>query len=412
MVNRRSGLGYENGESSNPNPDLTQVMQALVAALNSNRQNHDNGPMNRTRAMNEFCKRRPPTFHGDTNPIVAETWLKEVKVILDTLKITRDGDRVALAAYQLKGEARYWWDLMEATHDIAAMTFAQFETLFLDKYFPTPIRLAKEQEFMTLKQGTMIVTQYAAKFEELSRYASDAVTTEDKKPRRFEWGLTTARRTVVAQTFATYTDVVKCALRLESEEADFKTRWRKATSSTGGPIRTQTSNNNHGPYPIKPPNPLRSNQSWETATPGHGEPHRGGQEITTVRCYNCQAMGHIRRNCPQPQKRRDGNFGQAGFVKQNIGGPSQQQIGHNQGKQPIGYQPSTGGRIFALQTKEQEQDPSVIQGTLLLYSTCVQAMLDSRASHSFVSITCVTTLALETEPLSASTKVSSPMGKE
>ncbi|XP_058223089.1 uncharacterized protein LOC131332807 [Rhododendron vialii] len=214
MVNRRSGLGYENGESSNTNPDLAQIMQALVNALNANRrnQNRDDEPMTRTRAMNEFCKRRPPTFNGDTNPTVAETWLKEVNVILDTLEITRNRDRLALATYQLKREAHYWWDLIEATHAIATMTFDKFETLFLDKYFPTPLRLAKEQEFLNLKQGTMTVTQYAAKFEELSRYAQTAVATEDKKARRFEWGLTTARRAVVAQAFPTYSGVVKCAL--------------------------------------------------------------------------------------------------------------------------------------------------------------------------------------------------------
>ncbi|KAI8534755.1 hypothetical protein RHMOL_Rhmol10G0121400 [Rhododendron molle] len=121
-------------------------MQAFVAALNANRrnQNRNDEPMTRTRAMNEFCKRRPPTFNGDTNPTVAETWLNEVKVILDTLEITRDGDRVALATYQLRGEASYWWELMEATHAKATMTFVEFETLFLDKYFPTPLGLAKE----------------------------------------------------------------------------------------------------------------------------------------------------------------------------------------------------------------------------------------------------------------------------
>ncbi|XP_058219747.1 uncharacterized protein LOC131330251 [Rhododendron vialii] len=129
-------------------------------------------------------------------------------------------------------------------------------------------------------------------------------------------------------------------------------------------------------------------------------------------------MGHYKRDCPQPQRERNGNFGnqriqqpgQARFMKQNPGGPPQQQNGQNKGKQPIGTHQGTGGRIFALQTEEQEQDPSVIQGTLLLYSTCVQALFDSGASHSFISTTCVIALALETEPLSKSTKVVSPMG--
>ncbi|XP_058189234.1 uncharacterized protein LOC131306821 [Rhododendron vialii] len=154
--------------------------------------------MTRTQAMNKFCKRRPLTFHRDPNPIMAETWLNEVKTILRTLGITRDGDCMALATYQLKGEARYWWDLMEATHTIAIMTFTEFEILFLNKYFPKPLRLAKKQEFLNLKQGTMTVTQYVAKYEELSHYALDSIPNEDKKARRFEWGLTTTRWAVVA----------------------------------------------------------------------------------------------------------------------------------------------------------------------------------------------------------------------
>ncbi|XP_058189235.1 uncharacterized protein LOC131306822 [Rhododendron vialii] len=227
--------------------------------------------------MNEFCKRQPPTFKGDTNPTVAER---------------SQGDPGHLGDYLR-------WRLCSLSH--------------ISTKGRSPLLVgsdgAKEQEFLNLKQGTMTVTQYAAKFEELSRYALTSIPTEDKKARRFEWGLTTARRAVVAQAFTTNAEVVKCALRLESEEADFKTRWRKAIGNIGRPIRTQPSNNNRGPYPHKPSNPTQSNQPWETATPEHGEPQRGGQDIATVQCYNCQAMGHIRRNCPQPQRRRDGSFG-------------------------------------------------------------------------------------------------------
>ncbi|XP_058216826.1 uncharacterized protein LOC131327702 [Rhododendron vialii] len=113
-------------------------------------------------------------------------------------------------------------------------------------------------------------------------------------------------------------------------------------------------------------------------------------------------MGHYKRECPQPQRERNGNFGgqraqqtgQTGFGKQNPVGPSQQLNGQkNKGKQPMGTQQSTGGRIFALQI-----------------DTCVQALFDSGASHSFISFACVTALALETEPLSTSMKVTSPLG--
>ena len=57
---------------------------------------------------------------------------------------------------------------------------------FLDMYFPESLRFEKESEFTRLIQENMIVTQYEAKFTELSRFALDLVTTDGVKARRFE----------------------------------------------------------------------------------------------------------------------------------------------------------------------------------------------------------------------------------
>ncbi|MCI91906.1 hypothetical protein A2U01_0113201, partial [Trifolium medium] len=48
-------------------------------------------------------------------------------------------------------------------------TWARFKREFLTKYFPTDERNHKVIEFMELKQGSMYVSEYAAKFEELCR---------------------------------------------------------------------------------------------------------------------------------------------------------------------------------------------------------------------------------------------------
>ncbi|KAI8538370.1 hypothetical protein RHMOL_Rhmol09G0097500 [Rhododendron molle] len=73
----------------------------------------------------------------------------------------------------------------------------------------------------------MTVAQYAAKVKELSRYALTTISTEDDKARKFEWGLTSSRKAVVGLEFPTYSQVVKCALRLEREDMDFKAKWKK-----------------------------------------------------------------------------------------------------------------------------------------------------------------------------------------
>ena len=59
----------------------------------------------------------------------------------------------------------------------------------MDKYFLTFARHAKAEEFLELKQGTMIVLEYVAKFTELACFANDYVATDMAKVRKFEDGL-------------------------------------------------------------------------------------------------------------------------------------------------------------------------------------------------------------------------------
>ena len=52
--------------------------------------------------------------------------------------------------------------------------------------FPDTARHAKAQEFLELKQGTMTVMDYVARFTELARFADNYVATDMAKVRRFE----------------------------------------------------------------------------------------------------------------------------------------------------------------------------------------------------------------------------------
>ena len=64
------------------------------------------------------------------------------------------------------------------------MTWAEFHGLFMSKYFSATARHAKAQEFLELKQGTMTVMEYVAKFIELARFSDDYVATDMVKVRR------------------------------------------------------------------------------------------------------------------------------------------------------------------------------------------------------------------------------------
>lgn len=95
--------------------------------------------------------------------------------------------KVLLATYTLKDEARRRWLLVWNGNE--NMTWAQFNTIFYDKYFPQCFRDRKVSEFQELKQGRMSVAEYEAKFTELARFAPHMVNTNYKKARKFEGGL-------------------------------------------------------------------------------------------------------------------------------------------------------------------------------------------------------------------------------
>ena len=107
--------------------------------------------------------------------MVVDQWFMQVEKVLEAMEITSDTTKIKLAAFQLEGEAQVWWNWAKTSRDLEAMTWAEFHDLFMGKYFPDTARHAKAQEFLELKQGTMIVIEYVARFTELARFADDYV---------------------------------------------------------------------------------------------------------------------------------------------------------------------------------------------------------------------------------------------
>ena len=82
------------------------------------------------------------------------------------MEITSDATRIRLATFQLEGEFQIWWDLVKVSQDAETMTWGEFREFFTDKFFPAFARHAKAREFLELKQGSMTVLEYVAKFTE------------------------------------------------------------------------------------------------------------------------------------------------------------------------------------------------------------------------------------------------------
>ena len=80
---------------------------------------------------------------------------------------------------------------------------------------------AKAREFLELRQGTMIVLKYVAKFTELARFADDYVVTNIAKVRKFGHGLKLSMTGKIVGFFLQDLDlIVKIAMAIEREVDD------------------------------------------------------------------------------------------------------------------------------------------------------------------------------------------------
>ena len=117
------------------------------------------------------------------------------------------------------------------------MTWAEFHDLFMGKYFPNTARHAKAQEFLELKQGTMTILEYVARFTELARFADDYVATYMAKVRRFENGLKLSiQGRIVELRLQDMDSMVRTNLTIEREIED-----ARSTQDTGASGKSKES---------------------------------------------------------------------------------------------------------------------------------------------------------------------------
>ena len=149
---------------------------------------------------------------------MADHWFMQIEKVLKAMEITSDTTRIRLAAFHLEGETQVWWKWAKTSRDLEAMTWAEFQELFMPKYFPDIVRHAKAQEFLEVKQGTMNVMEYVARFTELAHFADDYVATNMAKVRRFENELKLSiRGRIIGLRLRDMDSMVGTALTIERE---------------------------------------------------------------------------------------------------------------------------------------------------------------------------------------------------
>ncbi|KAF7128193.1 hypothetical protein RHSIM_Rhsim11G0061300 [Rhododendron simsii] len=184
-----------------------------------------------TGLLERFKKLFTVEFEGAIDPSDAEEWLKSVERVLKAMGVT-DAQKVTLATFSLKGNARNWWESFERQWTaplpgiISAVprvvTWERFVKGFNDHYFPKSWKLDQEAAFIELKQDSMTVPEYEARFAKLSKHAPNLVNTEEKRCQQFRKGLSSkvaTRLTTYEQE--EYARLVEMARRVGKDIQDY-----------------------------------------------------------------------------------------------------------------------------------------------------------------------------------------------
>jgi hypothetical protein len=115
----------------------TQLMQRMAEAV-EHRGNDGNRTTSHdedlTRKIERFIRLKAPTFRYSDDPLDAADWLKVIETKLD-LTVCSDEECVAIAAHQLEGPAKAWWDNYTVSHpNLAFITWLEFCVVFCEQY--------------------------------------------------------------------------------------------------------------------------------------------------------------------------------------------------------------------------------------------------------------------------------------
>ncbi|XP_070056494.1 uncharacterized protein [Nicotiana tomentosiformis] len=127
---------------------------------------------------------------------------------------------VNFATFQLEGRARRRWKsyILGRPVDSPLMTWDRFTRIFLDRYIPPSQREELRFQFDQLQHGQMSMTDYEARFSELSRHTLMILPTETERVWRFVAGLHTGIQATIAREVemgTSYELVVEIARRIE-----------------------------------------------------------------------------------------------------------------------------------------------------------------------------------------------------
>ena len=245
------------------------------------------------RDITKKVKVNAPEFDGRMDPNVFSDWLVAIEEYFDWYEMI-DSERVRFAKMKLINSAKmYWQNVLQDMLRLGEPPITQWavmKTKLQEKYIPPSYKSQLFSTMINLKQMTLSVAEYSAKFEEVRLRCSEfhaedqfAVCTRFVNGLRFD-----IQRMVRLHAPHTVEEAYQKALEVEKFN-------RPSSFIHTGQSKSQSMSSNGNTMP----NNIRSKESSLHNSLPVASPIASKASNSSIVCHKCHHKGHIASRCPQ-----------------------------------------------------------------------------------------------------------------